>query len=429
MKAQTRKHLSRKGKPFAHRLAGQCERAQPLQDSCPAGTTLARPLRVRASGPVPIAFFLSRFDPGGTERQMIELLRRLDRRRWIVHLACFQKTGAWFERAAEAAASVAAFPVTSFQNIKIASHLVHFSRWCREHDIAVVHTTEMPSNIFGLPGAALARVPVRIGSRREVNPGRTRLDIATQRAAYAFAHAVVANSQAAADRLFLERVPSRKVTVIPNGLDLDLFKEPVPRPTPRKVVVVANLRAEKGHDVLIDAAADVLRRFPDARFEIVGTGPELDRLVAHVQARGLAHAFVFLGHREDVAARLMAADIFVLPSRSEAFPNSVLEAMAAGLPIVASGVGGVPELVDNGRTGLLVRAGDPNELADRLCDLMADASRAARLGEAARAEARSRYSFDRMVTAFENLYLTKMEEVALRNSTRLKRPIASTSPE
>jgi glycosyltransferase involved in cell wall biosynthesis len=367
-------------------------------------------------GPVPIAFFLSRFDPGGTERQMIELLRRLDRRRWTVHLACFEKTGAWFGRAAEAAASVAVFPVTSLRNASIAVHLVRFSRWCREQSIAVVHTTEMPSNIFGLPGAALARVPVRIGSRREINRGRTRRDIATQRAAYCFAHTIVANSRAAADRLLLERVPSRKVTIIPNGLDLDLDVlkgGAAPRSTLRTIVVVANLRAEKGHDVLIDAAADVLRRFPDARFEIVGTGPERDRLLARSQARQVAHAFFFLGHREDVTARLMAADIFVLPSRSEAFPNAVLEAMAAGLPIVASGVGGIPELVDNGRTGLLVSPGDSKDLADRLCELMADPAQAARLGEAARSEARSRYSFDRMVAAFEGLYLTRLASCGL----------------
>jgi glycosyltransferase involved in cell wall biosynthesis len=104
----------------------------------------------------------------------------------------------------------------------------------------------------------------------------------------------------------------------------------------------------------------------------------------------------------------MAADIFVLPSRSEAFPNAVLEAMAAGLPIVASDVGGIPELVENGRTGLLVRAGQPKALADGLCELMADPARAARLGETARSVAQARYSFDRMVGAFEEIYLTQL---------------------
>jgi glycosyltransferase involved in cell wall biosynthesis len=106
-----------------------------------------------------------------------------------------------------------------------------------------------------------------------------------------------------------------------------------------------------------------------------------------------------------VAARLGSADIFVLPSRSEAFPNAVLEAMATGLPIVASAVGGIPELIDDGHSGLLVPAGDSTALAERVCRLMADEPLAARLGEAARAKAEAHGSFDRMVASFESLYL------------------------
>jgi len=97
-----------------------------------------------------------------------------------------------------------------------------------------------------------------------------------------------------------------------------------------------------------------------------------------------------------------------LPSRSEAFPNAVLEAMAAGLPIVASAVGGILELIDDGRTGVLVPAGDADALADVLCRVIADAPQAARLGEAARVDACARYSFERMVGAFEQLYRTEL---------------------
>ncbi len=122
----------------------------------------------------------------------------------------------------------------------------------------------------------------------------------------------------------------------------------------------------------------------------------------------MQHAVTFLGHRDDVPARLAEADIFVLPSRSEAFPNAVLEAMAAGLPIVASGVGGILELIDDGRTGLLVRPGDAEALAERLCVLMEDEALASRLGAAARNEAHARYSFDRMVSGFEHIYLTEL---------------------
>jgi glycosyltransferase involved in cell wall biosynthesis len=358
--------------------------------------------------PLPIAFVMTSFEPGGTERQMIELARRLDPSRWRVHIACFEGRGAWFDRAAEAAASVVEFPVRSFKRPSAARHLMAFARWCRANRIAVVHTTELYSNIFGLPGAALAGVPARIGNRREINPDKSGAQIAVQRAAYACAHVVVANSRAAADRLLGERLPFQKIAVVSNGLDLERVQPHAERRIARKIVVVANLRPEKGHDVLIDAAPDVLRRFPDVEFEIVGGGPELESLVARAAARGVLHAFTFLGHRNDVTARLAGADMFVLPSRSEAFPNAVLEAMAAALPIVASAVGGIVELVDDGRTGLLVQAGNPKALADRIGTLIANRDLAARLGRAARHEAQARYSFDRMVGAFERIYLTQL---------------------
>jgi glycosyltransferase involved in cell wall biosynthesis len=351
---------------------------------------------------------MTSFDPGGTERQMIELVRRLNPARWAVHIACFHTRGAWFSRASEVAASVAEFPVTSFQSPRALKHLWAFARWCRAQKIAVAHTTELYSNIFGLPGAALAGVPVRIGNRREINPDKSAAQIAMQRAGYSVAHKIVANSKAAADRLRAEGVPSRKIAVIPNGLDVDGVQPRQARPRLRRIAVVANLRPEKGHDVLLDAAVEVLRRFPDTHIECVGGGPLLDALIGRAEARGLLHAVTFLGQRDDVPARLADADLFVLPSRSEAFPNAVLEAMAAGLPIVASGVGGIRELIADDRTGLLVPAGDPPALADRLCRLMADPALAARLGDAARADAHARYSFERMVAAFERLYLGEL---------------------
>jgi glycosyltransferase involved in cell wall biosynthesis len=376
-----------------------------------SGTCLAQMAGVPLST-IPVAIVMTSFEPGGTERQMIELVRRLDTARWSVHVPCFHARGAWFGRVAEAAASVAEFPVESFRTPDALQQLWAFARWCRSLDIAIVHTTELYSNIFGLSGAALARVPVRIGNRREINPDKTTAQIAMQRAAYGVAHRIVANSHAAAERLALEHVPARKIAVVPNGLDVGQF-QPRRRRTPlRRVVVVANLRREKGHDVLLDAAVDVLRHFPDAVFEFVGGGPERDVLDARARELNIAHAVTFAGHQEDVASRLAAGDLFVLPSRSEAFPNAVLEAMAAGLPIVASAVGGILELIDDGRTGLLTPAGDARALADRVIRLMSDATLGDRLGAAARADAQAHYSFDRMVAAFEDLYFSELSRSA-----------------
>ncbi len=362
--------------------------------------------------PLPVAIVMSSFNPGGTERQMIELIRRLDRTRWRVEVACMRTAGAWRDRVAEVA-RVTSFPVASLRRPSLVSHLVAFARWCRDQQIAVVHATDLPSNVFALPGAALARVPVRVGNRREIDPGRPRVEILSQRAAYACAHRIVANCRAAADRLADERVPARKISVVPNGLDLGAFDRRAARPDLRRVVVVANLRPEKGHALLIDAAAEVLQRYPDARFDLVGGGAERNALIARATERGVIHAFTFAGHCDDVPARLAAADIFVLPSRSEAFPNALLDAMAAGMPVVASSVGGVVELVDNGRTGLLFAAGDRYALADRVMRLMADGALGADLGAAARADVAARYSFDRMVAGFERIYFDELKRRGL----------------
>jgi L-malate glycosyltransferase len=364
----------------------------------------------RGDGPLRIAFVMSSFEPGGTERQMIELLRRLDRRRWEVHLASLRSSGAWFGRAAEAAASVAVFPVTSFKDLRTCSQLLRFSRWCRDRDIAVVHTAQLPSNIFGLIGAALGGVPVRIGNRRNINPDHSPAEIAAQRVAYACAHKIVANSPAAAERLAREHVSRSTIAVVPNGIEINRAVRAAGRRAPRRVVMVANLRRVKGHDVLIEAAAQVLARVPDATFDIVGGGPLLDSLREMTRQRGVARAFTFFGHQDDVAGRLAEADIFTLPSRSEAMPNALLEAMAAGLPVVASAVGGIRQIVADGRTGLLVPPDDPAALASRLLELMQETALAAALGAAARVEVAARYSFEAMVAAFEAVYVAELRQ-------------------
>lgn len=371
--------------------------------------------------PVPIGFVMSSFEPGGTERQMIELVRRLDRARWEVHVACLRPGGRWRERV-ESVAPVTYFPVDSFKSAALPREARRFARWCRERQLAVVHTVDLPTNIFGQLPAAATRVPLRVANRRDVNPGRSALELVLQRAAYACAHLVVANARAAAERLRRERVPARKIALIPNGLDLSAAERTGRRAALRRVIVVANLRPEKGHDVLVDAAPAVLREFPDARFELVGGGAERDALAARAEARGVGGAFVFAGHADNVAERLAAADLFVLPSRSEAFPNALLEAMAGGLPAVASAVGGVLELVEHERTGLLVPPSDAAALAAALTRLMRRPEEAARMGEAARAHVEAHYTFDRMVASFDAMYLDRLKRRGVPIETRPSLP-------
>jgi glycosyltransferase involved in cell wall biosynthesis len=361
---------------------------------------------VTLSPQIPVAVFLTRFEPGGTERQMIELIRRLDPSRFLVHAVCLHREGAWLPRVAERAASIVEFPISGFAKAATAARLVAFARWCRRERIAVVHTCDLYTNVLGLPGAALAGVPVRIGSRRELNPDKTAGQIRLQRQAYRCATKVVANSSAARRMLEAEGLATTSIAVIPNGVDAPAVAragagEDRGR---RSVITVANLRTEKNHETLIEAAALLAPAFPDLEFSIVGDGPRRAALERLVRDQGLQQRVRFLGHREDVPALLAAADAFVLPSLSEAFPNSAIEAMAAGLPVVASATGGLLDLIEHGRTGLLFDPGDAGALANTLQGVLADSAGAIRIGSAARDHVTARYSFDRMVRAFEDLY-------------------------
>lgn len=359
--------------------------------------------------PYPIVVMLTSFDVGGTERQTVELVRRLDPVRFRVHLACFHARGP-LKASVPESISIEGFPVRGFRRPDSVRQWLRFSRWCREIDARLVHTCDLYANLFGLTAAAMAGVPARIGSRREVLTGdKTRLQLTGQRVAYRRAHAVVANSGAAATQLLREGVAASKIRLIPNGVDL-LPEHPLPSSQGlRRIVMVANLRQEKGHDVLIDAAPQIFSSCPDAEICLAGDGPMADALAARARARGVGGRVQFLGHCQDVPALLARADIFVLPSRSEALPNALIEAMAAGLPVVASRVGGIPEIVTDGQNGVLVQPGDPTALAAAVVRLMDHPGLAAALGGAARSWVRRTYSFERMVSSMERVYLEEIE--------------------
>lgn len=364
--------------------------------------------------PLPVALFFSQFLPGGTEGQMIELARRLDRRRFEVHLACLHRNGAWVARASANAGDIAEFPIRSFRHPQTFARMSQFAKWCRDRRIAVLHATDLYSNVFALPAAAWAGVPARIGNRREINPDKHAGLIALQRASYACAHGIVANSVAVAARLEKEGIGARRITVIPNGIDVDVYPPHRTTQQLRRIVTVANLRSEKGHDVLIDAFASLSNTHPDLELLLVGAGRREGNLRTHAAQRGVASRVRFLGHRDDVPAILSESDVFVLPSRSEAFPNSVMEAMAAGLPVIATAVGGVPELVQHCVNGVLIPADDRSALTDALRDLLDNPARATAFGAAARETIASRFSFTRMVRSFEDLYLNLIERGAPR---------------
>ena len=354
---------------------------------------------------VPVAVVLTSFDRGGTERQMTELIGRIDPDRFEVHAVCFRREGPWLQRVETAAASVSEFRLRSFRSPSTLTRALAFARWCRTQRIAAVHACDLYANIFALPAAALARVPLRIGSRRGiVSPTGEEGLLRLQALAYRCAHRIIANSAAAAAAVAQDGIPLDRISVIPNGIDLRAFPRATHRHPRRIITTVANLRGGKGHDVLLQAAAEVLRAHPDALFQLVGDGPLRGELEHAAEELGIAQAVRFLGHRDDIVSILRQSDLFAFPSLMEAFPNALMEAMAVGLPVVATNVGGIPELVEDGRNGVLVPPGAAPAFAAAITDLLGNAARADRLAIAARSTVEDRYSFERMTREFEAAY-------------------------
>lgn len=203
--------------------------------------------------------------------------------------------------------------------------------------------------------------------------------------------------------------PDRTVEVIPNAVDAQAFNRPADprvrlelaggrdRPV---VLTLARLHRQKGLPYLLEAAT----RVPDARFVLVGAGPERKALEARAGALGLGDRVAFLGHRPDVPALLGAADLVVLPSLYEGMPLALLEAMAAAKPVVASAIPGNDEAIRDGETGLLVPPRDPDALAAAIRTLLGDPRRAGRLGAAARARVEERFSLASMVGRVTGIY-------------------------
>ena len=343
---------------------------------------------------------------------MTELICRLDRGLFDVHVACFAARGILRARLDAASVTPTEFPLRSLRSIDTVRQMRRFVHWCRSRHVRLVHACDFYANVFALPAATIARVPVRIGSRRDVTmPERSSGQRLLQRLSYQFAHRVIANSSAAADRVVEEGVQPWKVATIANGLDFDRFavrRQPSTSRRPRTVTTVANLRPGKGHDVLLKAAARLVRRVPDIRFRIVGDGPRRLDLERQAAALRISSHVEFLGHRTDVPDVLRDSEIFVLPSLMEASPNALIEAMAAGIPIVATRVGGIPEAIEHERSGILVPPGDDRALAAGIARLMKRPQIAARLADAARQSAASRFSFDRMVSEFQQLYFDEL---------------------
>jgi glycosyltransferase involved in cell wall biosynthesis len=347
-------------------------------------------------------------DRGGTEGQFVEIATRLDRSRWNVHVSCLRAEGPLRARLEQAGVRAWSCGRGSLKSPSVLPAILELARYLRRSRIRVVHSFDFYSNILGVLAARLARVPAVIASQRDLGDLRRWPDRRVHSLMLRLADRVLVNSQAVADRLTVHRALARRIVLIPNGVDLVRFSPP-PGPTGRRsgrvtVGTLANLRPEKGLADFVRAAALVRERCPDVRFVVWGEGPRrphLERLVAQL---GVGGTVELRGSTAEPEVELRKLDIFVLPSLSEACSNGLLEAMATGLPVVTTNVGGNASLVEDEVTGLLVPPGDSRSIATAIVRLIQTPAFAAELAARGRDRLQATFGMDRMVARVEALY-------------------------
>ena len=361
------------------------------------------------------------FDEGGSERQALQLTRLLHNSgRYQVSLACLKADGVLRSQILDLdLGDISSYPLTSFYNANALVQLRKFVQDLRRLKVDVLHTHDFYTNIFGMIAGRLAGVPVRIASRRETSGMRSGAQQQTQRAAYALAHQIVANSKAVQRKLIAEGIGEKKITVIHNGFDpnrVDLSASSksdaraalgIKCSAKRFVTIVANMRHEvKDYPMFLRAAERVTKAVPDVGFLLAGEGELKVSLENRAAELGIADKTIFLGRVENIATLLRASDICVLTSKAEGFSNSILEYMAAGCPVVATDVGGAREAIVEGETGNLVVSGDDATMAQRIIFLLENPDKAKVMGQKGRRVVAERFSTTAQLQNTEALYGT-----------------------
>jgi L-malate glycosyltransferase len=370
--------------------------------------------------PARVFHLIDTLRPGGAEQLVLTTIRHLDRARFEPMVGVLGPP-LELQRDIEAAG----VPVTVFDVGGPADWMRgiwRLARFMRHQQVDIVHTHLRWSNVLGRLAALLSRTPRVVTTLHHLDykywpavsiPARLwkALDLLT---ATTINDALLAVSEAVR-RDYAGRLPFREVSRLYNYLDLQAFQEPgETRAAARDqlgwaerdfiLLTIARLAPEKGHAYLVRAMAAILRTIPHARLVLVGDGPQEAPLKALAHDLGIAHRVSALGSRRDIARLLAASDLFVFPSTGEAFGIAVIEAMAAGLPVITTRVDGLDEVVRHGQDGLLVPPADAGALTAAVVQLFEDARLRAALAREARATVARRFSVNVMLPQLEDLY-------------------------
>ena len=363
------------------------------------------------AGRVRVVYLAHAFSVGGAEEMVLNLVRHLPQR-FEPMVCCIHAAGPIGEEIRKTGTPVAVLGLNP--GLRRPLDLNGLRKYLRDTQPQIVHTFLLTASLYGRLAAILERVPIVIGTEVNIYEQKRLHHAIAERLLMAGTDRVIVSAAAVRD-FYIRQVHAdpRKVDVIYNAVDFTQAASTVPRAEMRAALgvprdaliagVIARLTDQKGHRFLFDALA-AAPGLAEVHLLVVGGGERGDDLRGHAAALGLTRRIHFLGPRRDLGNLLGAMDVFAMPSLWEGLPLSLVLAMAAGVPPVATAVAGIPEVVEDGRTGLLVPAGDAAALAAALGRLVSDAGLRARVGRDARASVLPRFGVDKYVSSIVDLY-------------------------
>lgn len=344
----------------------------------------------------------------GTERNLLTIIEHLDRKLFEPYLVSLQDCD--YIRQRQFVCDTACLHTYRMFTPAMWGQRRQLADRMRKLEIDVVQTFFVEGHLVGGRAARMASVRAIISSRRNLGYNYGLKQKLLLKIANRYPHRFLANSCAVADTISsIEGIDRRRFDVIYNGVELQTEYTAFSRGGLRSsdalaVVMVANLRPVKSVPTLIEAAAIVVKDFPQAQFIIVGDGPDRQSLIDLAERQALEHQITFTGSLTDISSTIRAATIGVLTSQSEGFSNAILEYMRAGLPVVASDVGGNREIVIDRKTGFLFPVGDARTLADRLTVLFKDPDLCRSMGIAGRERVEREFSLEAMILRHQEYY-------------------------
>ena len=347
---------------------------------------------------------------GGTEGQCARFALELSRRGVTQRVAVFERAGFFLDAVEASCGPVYHVQVSRMLSAGALRAVMALRRFIRDEHVDLVHAWDADAAIFGAPAAKLAGIPF-ITSRRDLGQIYARRKLWLMRAADRRAAAIVVNAEAIRQRVIASGFPPSCVFLLPNIMDVAEFDAEAGRPCKTLegrgpfVGCVARLNEEKDVATFLRAAARVRESLPAVTFVIAGDGPQRAELERLASALGLESSVQFLGDITAVPALLKRLSVGVLvPSRNEGLSNSILEYMAAGLPVVATDCGGNRELVEDGVTGRVVRCSDPAATAAAITNLLHDPAAARAMGAAGRVRVEGAFAPAVLAQQLERLY-------------------------